>query len=84
MTKLMITALLCCSSLSLADDSLTAAKKKASKTEVVTPTSDAQKADETVFGGLSTSARLGTAGTGAPKSKPKLQGLRGTAPAATK
>ena len=71
-TKLMISALLFCSSLSFAADAPSTSapapeKKKASK--VIAPASadsSAQKVDEAVFGGLS------TRGTAAPqKAKPR-------------
>ena len=86
MTKLMITALMFCSALSLAGEPpSTAPKKKPAKTEVVAPTSDAQKVDETVFGGGGglSSAGLGTAGTGTA-SKGRAKMVHGTAPAPTK
>jgi tRNA G37 N-methylase TrmD len=83
MTKLMITALLFCSSLSLAGD---APKKKPSKIEVIqatsSSTSDAQKVDETVFGGTGGLSTRGSdsLGTAAPK---KAKMVRAT-PAPTK
>ena len=88
MTKLMITTLMCCSALSLAGEpSSTAPKKKPTKTEVVAPASDAQKVDETVFGGSGglSSAGLGSVGTGTgTASKGRAKMVRGTAPAPTK
>ena len=67
-TKLMISALLFCSSLSFAADAPSRAapapeKKKPSKMIAPASTDSAQKVDETVFGGL------GTRGTGAPPQK---------------
>ena len=81
MTKLMITALLFCSSLSFAGEapSTAAPKKKMSKLIAPAPTdSSAQKVDETVFGGLGT----GGLSTAAPKKK--AVPIRGTAPEARK
>jgi len=79
MTKLILTALMFCSSLALAADApSTAPKKKMSKLVAPSTESSAQKVDETVFGGLGT----GSLSTTAPKKSAAMP--RGTAPAPRK
>lgn len=76
--KLMISALLFCSSLSFAGGDLgtaptAAPKKKAVKVIAPASTDSAQRVDETVFGGV---GGLGTSGSSTAQPKK----LRGTAP----
>lgn len=79
-TKLMISALLFCSSLSLAGElstapASTAAKKKMAKPAPAPTTDKAQQIDETVLG-----TGLGTAGTTTSSAPAKQLRGRGTAP----